>query len=47
MVMPADESKPAPKAKPKPSGAKGRRSATQAQNGEPNLPGMPAANDIQ
>lgn len=48
MVMPADEApKAAPKPKRKPSAAKGRRGSVQAQNGEPNLPGMPPADDIQ
>lgn len=48
MVMPSDDApKAAPKPKPKASGAKGRRGNSQAQNGEPSLPGMPAADDIQ
>jgi hypothetical protein len=51
MVMPADEApakKAAPKKAAKPaakSGAKGRRGGDAAA--EPNLPGMPAAEDIQ
>lgn len=50
MVMPSDDApKPPPgvKKKPKTSAVKGRRGAGQAQNGEPALPGMSKADDIQ